>query len=555
MAEVGKLVKRSKSAKLPPLDDTVLTSTGNPKNGKHHRTLHRKRDLLLEVKRLNPAGCTPAPQIFWDVEGTLKSTNVSGDTAGVNQQIVIVENGVNLSARRYNDLKVVNDRKTRELKAKLDEMEALKRDYEELERMKAAETPDAARIALLEKEAEEVLETIAKKQHQTRVLEHMLRRLNRNQLKFDAHLNGMEETLKSIQKEGAEVKLLRRDLDAGCAKAVVVLEETKNNLAVSRKDREVLMAQRKNELKTAHNLQEWLRKRNESKMQLAIVLSGDLTKEEEGFLKNQLKEKEEKTKRLQKQNEESQRKFLALEEAFNEIKQVTGASNLDIMIEKFANQKTNKKNLEKEVKDAEKKLNSAKKEYGKLEQYYQELKSSGLGNTEISKEASDQKEEHIQQYKNEIKVLAAGNERVHTVLIGLSQGAGGLMQRVQPYQALIESGGVFDLTSATTSIASALHDEASWYETLGVLSEAEQILAKMLELVSALGEVQTKPLSAFDDDEISVGSNTDMSIGTAAEAPLFANNVRIKSRKMLKEQVHLLLSSSLLLSLLLLLLL
>jgi chromosome segregation ATPase len=128
-------------------------------------------------------------------------------------------------------------------------------------------------------------------------------------------------------------------------------------------------------------------------MQLAIVLSGDLTKEEEGFLKNQLKEKEEKTKRLQKQNEESQRKVQALEEAFNEIKQVTGASTLDIMIEKFANQKTNKKNLEKEVKDAEKKLNDAKKEFNTIEQYYQELKSSGLGNTEISREMTQQREE------------------------------------------------------------------------------------------------------------------------------------------------------------------
>ena len=28
----------------------------------------------------------------------------------------------------------------------------------------------------------------------------MLDRLNRNQLKFDAHLNGMQETLKAIEK-------------------------------------------------------------------------------------------------------------------------------------------------------------------------------------------------------------------------------------------------------------------------------------------------------------------------------------------------------------------
>jgi hypothetical protein len=37
----------------------------------------------------------------------------------------------------------------------------------------------------------------------------------------------MEETLKAIEKEAVDVRLLRRDLDAGLAKAVIVLDETK----------------------------------------------------------------------------------------------------------------------------------------------------------------------------------------------------------------------------------------------------------------------------------------------------------------------------------------
>lgn len=47
------------------------------------------------------------------------------------------------------------------------------------------------------------------------------------QLKFDAHMTGMEETMKNIQKDGVEVRLMRRGLDAGLAKALLVLEETK----------------------------------------------------------------------------------------------------------------------------------------------------------------------------------------------------------------------------------------------------------------------------------------------------------------------------------------
>jgi hypothetical protein len=69
----------------------------------------------------------------------------------------------------------------------------------------------------------------------------------------------MEETVRNIQKDKADVKLMRRGLDAGLAKAVIVLEETKDKLTLSRKDREVLLAQRKQEYKNAIVLNEWLK--------------------------------------------------------------------------------------------------------------------------------------------------------------------------------------------------------------------------------------------------------------------------------------------------------
>jgi hypothetical protein len=66
---------------------------------------------------------------------------------------------------------------------------------------------------------------------------------------------GMEDTMRAIQKDAAEVKLMRRGLDAGLAKAVIVLEETRQLLTTSRKDREILLEQRKAEFKNAKVLQ------------------------------------------------------------------------------------------------------------------------------------------------------------------------------------------------------------------------------------------------------------------------------------------------------------
>jgi len=322
--------------KLVPLEESSISSKSANKqiSLSKSRTIQHKKDLVEAVRRSNPAGCVPASGVFWDVEGGLKSTNI--DTSGLNQQVTIVENGVNHSIRKYNDLKTLNDRKTKALKDKLDEMEGVKSEAQNLYDMSHAATAEAALIEHLQEDAVTVQASIYKRVHTTRQLEHMLSRLSRNQIKFDAHLNGMEEAMKAIEKEGAEMILLRKGLDAGLAKAVNVVEETKDNLKEARVGRDVLLEQRRSELKTANKLSEWLGTREQTKRDLAKELRGDLTREEEYILKTQLQDKEEKTRKLQRANEDSQRRVGAMEEAFQEIKQVTGGSSVEQIVEKVA---------------------------------------------------------------------------------------------------------------------------------------------------------------------------------------------------------------------------
>lgn len=50
--------------------------------------------------------------------------------------MVIVENGVNYSIKRYNDLRVLVERRTAELKSRLDELDAQKKTFDQLDAMK-----------------------------------------------------------------------------------------------------------------------------------------------------------------------------------------------------------------------------------------------------------------------------------------------------------------------------------------------------------------------------------------------------------------------------------
>ena len=373
------------TASLEPIDPVTGSPAQNKKKDKMLATTNKK-ELVDAVRTLNPAGLNSAPGIFWDVEGGLKTTTM--DDSGVKQQVTIVESGVVYSIKRYNDLRVASDRLSVTLKSKLDELEDQKKNFETLDAMKNATTEEGLRIKSLQKEAKDLKKEIENKEHYTRQLEHMLLRLKQNALKFDAHMTGMEETEKNIRKEGAEIRLLRRDLDAGLAKAVKVLDETKTSLQTSRKDREVLLIQRRNELKTAQTLQIWMGDREAQKQALAVELKGDLTRDEEMFLRGQLGNQVEKTKDLQRATEESHKRLQAMEDAFLQLKQVTGVSSLDAMYEKFNNQKNSKKALEIDVKDAEARLAKAKKFAAKQEHMFHDLKASGGGMAELSREVS-----------------------------------------------------------------------------------------------------------------------------------------------------------------------
>ena len=87
------------------------------------------------------------------------------------------------------------------------------------------------------------------------------------------------------------------------------------------------------------------------------------------------------------------KKLQSMDEAFTKLKQVTGVKNVEEMHEKFSNQKSNKLQLEIEVKDAEHRMAAAKKAHTKQESLFQELKSSGSGMTEFNRESINKYEQ------------------------------------------------------------------------------------------------------------------------------------------------------------------
>mmetsp|Transcript_34937 Transcript_34937/g.65185 ORF Transcript_34937/g.65185 Transcript_34937/m.65185 type:complete len:706 (+) Transcript_34937:111-2228(+) len=515
-----------KPKKLEPLEPNQLSTQSKQMMSTKVKPITKKNELIEAVRKVAPASVPMNPQLYHDVASNLKTCSI--DDAEVRQQLSIVEDGVNNSARKYNDLRVICDRKATELKARLDELDSLKLEHDAMVRMKTRDTHEARRIDKLKVEIEEVETQLARSIHFSRQLDHMMQRLARNKIKFDAHMNGMQDTYNAVYKEWEEIRLMRRSLDSGLSSATLKYEETAEQVRIKRHERQTLLHQRKLELKNAHRLKLWMKERAVVKMELATELRGDLTEDEEVLLRTQLKEKEEKTKRLQRANEESQRRVSLMEESFQRIKQITGMSSLDDMVDKFSVQRINKKNLEKEVSDVEQRLAEAKKLNTKAEQAFQERKSSGVGEAEINRDDTITSEEKINAARYEYKVTKAASERLDAVLVALRQGANGLLQRVQPYVSLVDAG-VFELTSGGNVAGN--EEMHSWTDTMDSLSTAEQVLSKMIEIIGGGDPSPAKVGGGGVNETVAFEENSEMN----EMAPSMSNNVRIRSRRIKRE--------------------
>lgn len=268
------------------------------------------------------------------------------------------------------------------------------------------------------------------------------------------------------------------------------------------------------------------------KIELGIELRGDLTLEDEKFLKSQIDQREERSKLLAKEAQECQKKLQEMEASFTRLKQVTGVKNVEEMHEKFFNQRTNKFQLvEKDVPEMKKRVEEAKNAFLKVENDFKSMKSSGVGLEEVTRDSIDTLKGMAHEAKIDQKAINADSERIASVLLGLSQGSQGLLQRVQPYQYLIE-GGVFDLTQVG-------EESSPWTETVEALNTAEHILSKMMEVISGDANNGT---TGFEDDEDeddednrSQFSDLDLLDSTSIEAPNISLNVRVKSKKYLRQ--------------------
>jgi len=474
-------MKQSMSQKLAPLDGPVKKFT--------------KKELVEACRKQAPA----FDSTFLLLRRKMKAQKdiqpgVRADDPDVGSQVKVMDSGVKMNAKKYNEYQLVADRLQAEYNKKLDKLTDLKRNDVALDQMINCTNPESKRIQELIKEIEKVNTQTDRKLHYRLQLNHMYSRLQKNSVTLDAHLNAMEDTYNGAEKEFMHCESLMREVQAGRTKALRELEGTIEAVTVQRTDRDRTLSSKQNEAQNASKMEEWRNSTEKSRQELAQSLKGDMNREEEEQLVATMYAY--KNKREQQHGEIEQRlKILhKMEEAFKHIKDATGVNTLTEMVDKFSNHREHRDRLLIEKKDAEERLTGAKSNLEECQSNFNKSKEVGFGDTELNREILNTIEADMLNERIEGKGVKATCERLEGVLVGLRQGGMGLYQRLLAYTSLLD-GEVPQLNeSATTSAIEAA------YDTLKMLNVTEHILGKMLDTIGS-GDGSPARFSVLPNDE------------------------------------------------------
>jgi len=416
----------------------------------------------------------------------------------------ILQDSLNLNSKKFNELKIAVKEREEHLNAMNDELAGLQAENDSLRRMELHQTSDTHRIDELKDRIAEAAAELEARQQRKATLLHMKKRLDVNQVAFDAHIKGMEEALVASSREFEEVKALMRQLETGNSTAQEALRTALDKATKERELRNKQLAQRRLEAANAKRMEEWREKREKARLKLDAELRGDLTEEGEQKLIDAVKKSAEQDEELDRIHQRTTQAVNTYEEAFAAIREATGVRTLDEMVEKFLGQSANKQALLEEKIEAEQRQRRIKEELATVQTEFAEFKAAGIGGSELNREMYDKLDNEILEARHDLKIKQAVNARLESILIQVRAGMQGLLSRVAPFKSMLS----FDDDGPSNK---------SGIEVLDLTLTCEARLMKLLEIVNA--QVGRQPGASLDADTTQSGSFDTFALPNAAPTP------------------------------------
>merc|ERR1719456_1969413 len=288
----------------------------------------------------------------------------------------------------------------------------------ELESQKPSEedTPLTRKIRMLENRLDKAMIKYNEAQSIRKTYELIVKRLKEERVGFDNQLAAIERTLKAKEHDYEELLLLSHDAYHAKEMAQAELHRFEQGVMEERNQRDKEVQEKKALVQQRVEMNQRLEQRERMlKQQQDLDRAGELA------LKTTSAMAELAAGMSHTEAEEERQRMQDYEEAFRRIKEATGVSDVNEVIQKFLTQEDTAHNLMNLSKENQNKIDQLTEERRKLRAQVEDLKFSGGGNIG-RKQVVDDFETHLTEATSKFERNRGKYERMAMVLINMKAG-------------------------------------------------------------------------------------------------------------------------------------
>jgi len=293
--------------------------------------------------------------------------------------------------------------------------------------MHASETsPEMRQIRVLENRLDKAMVKYNEAHSIRKTYEAIVKRLKGERMGFDNQLAAIERTLKAKERDYEELLLLSHDAYHAKEMAQAELHRFEQGVMEERNQRDKEVQEKKALVEQRVQMNKRLEQREKMLKQQADTENAGTTQLKEMSATSDL------TAGISNDyaNEERQ-KIADYDEALNAIKEATGVSDANEVIQKFLTQEDTLKNLQALTKDNQATIDKHTEERRKLRLSVEDLKFSSGGNV-AKRQAIDDFESHLSEASEKFDRNKTKFERMAKILIDMKAGIDNLGEKLGP---------------------------------------------------------------------------------------------------------------------------
>jgi coiled-coil domain-containing protein 151 len=408
-----------------------------------------------------------------------------------------IERDVENLRRELDEMKLRSSRLKKVLDAETDKARTLELDSH---RPHMEDNEYTRRIRALENKLDKAMIKYNEAQSIKKTYEQIVKRLQEERIGYDNQLSIMERTLNAKKRDHEELVVLSGDSLHAKEMALNELERVRSGYEEERKRREKELKERFNVIQLRKQMLQKIKEREKLRQEL-----------EEEYGRSTQEANEQAAKQMLMEKIEQKNKIEIFENAFRKIKESTGVSDVNEVINKIISQESTTENLVQLTQENQKKLETLLDEKKDLKEKVEEMKYNGLSGG-IRRKLVDDSEDQLTNSVGRLERNRVRYDKLNKLIISIKAGIGHLQDKLSviryddTFQSLIkrDDSASQKMTSvAGTGVAAAMNMKQSSskpFEQLtddnvvDVLNEQESLLSSILKFV-VQGEERIKSMA------------------------------------------------------------